>query len=461
MNLRYILLIVLSLCSSLLLARVDIQLPDTKADFSKLEKDASKGNPVSQYKIGYCYVYGIDGICKSDQNKAKKWFTKSADNDNPDACRMLYKMDIVKYSGYGDKAIRIYKEMGTGYAYYCLADIYSYNRNESKSWLKASMNNGYLQAQKDLLNIFKNELTADDFDTWCIKIKDIQGVNVDTSVNLAEQNNSDNQHVVNYDNEIDYYAPRNQENNDNTLALIIGNEHYRDVADVPYAVNDARIFAKYCNLTFGIPEKNVIYLQDATFTDIKKAVKNMEKKVSAKHGEAKVIFYYAGHGIPDIKTNKAYMLPVDADELDVEYCYGVDQMIDDFAKMNSASTICFLDACFCGDTRNNQMLAQDGTRSVKRNVSKSSPKGNLVIFCSASGDETAWPIKEKGHGLFTYYLLKRIQESRGDISLGDLGKYVIDNVVNESTYNDKMRTQTPTINPSSSLISKWKDIRFR
>ena len=49
-----------------------------------------------------------------------------------------------------------------------------------------------------------------------------------------------------------------------TYALVIGNEHYRFVADVPYAQNDAAIFAEYCKKTLGVPAENIHLCKDAT-----------------------------------------------------------------------------------------------------------------------------------------------------------------------------------------------------
>ena len=75
------------------------------------------------------------------------------------------------------------------------------------------------------------------------------------------------------------------------------------------------------------------------------------------------------------------------------------------------------------------------------------------------GDETAYPYKEKGHGMFTYFLLKKLQESNGDASLGEIADYVIENVRKQSIVtNGKM--QTPTLIPSSQS-SDWRKWKLR
>ena len=74
-------------------------------------------------------------------------------------------------------------------------------------------------------------------------------------------------------------------------------------------------------------------------------------------------------------------------------------------------------------------------------------------------NETAFPYKEKGHGMFTYYLLKKLQESKGDVSLGEIVDYVIENVRKQSIVtNGKM--QTPMVIPSS-LTNDWRNWKLR
>ena len=99
------------------------------------------------------------------------------------------------------------------------------------------------------------------------------------------------------------------------------------------------------------------------------------------------------------------------------------------------------------------MLAS--ARGVTIKAKSASPKGNMVVLSAAQGDETAYPYQEKGHGLFSYYLLKRLQESKGESTLAELADYVKEQVVKKSlVVNGKQ--QTPTIIPSLSLGDSWR-----
>ena len=64
-------------------------------------------------------------------------------------------------------------------------------------------------------------------------------------------------------------------------------------------------------------------------------------------------------------------------------------------------------------------------------------------------------MKEKGHGLFTYFLLKKLQETKGQITLGELVEYVTKQVKRQSVVINNKK-QTPTVIPSAAMVDKWK-----
>ena len=67
---------------------------------------------------------------------------------------------------------------------------------------------------------------------------------------------------------------------------------------------------------------------------------------------------------------------------------------------------------------------------------------------------------EKGHGLFTYFLLKKLQETEGNVSYEDLAKYIKDNVKKEAfLINEK--PQTPIIATSESSSDIWKKMSLK
>ena len=259
--------------------------------------------------------------------------------------------------------------------------------------------------------------------------------------------------------ELDTNIPlRKVPNQDNVYCVIIANENYRDVSEVEYANNDGHIFMEYCKKTLGIPENHIRSFFDATYTDMKRALSWMENIASVTDGKAKMIFYYAGHGLPNDKDQSAYLIPADGFPNDITTCFKLSDIYDRLAKLNVQNVTVLLDACFSGVNRG-EGKALVASRGVAIKTKKESLSGNLVIMSAASDDETAFSYKSKKHGMFTYYLLKKLRESKGDLSLGEMYDFIYANVRKSAMLeNDKM--QTPSVNVSPLMKDKWKSLRF-
>ena len=126
--------------------------------------------------------------------------------------------------------------------------------------------------------------------------------------------------------------------------------------------------------------------------------------------------------------------------------------------MNAAHVTVFIDACFSGSQRGEGMLAS--ARGVVITPRKETPAGNMVVFSAAQGDETAYPYKEKGHGLFTYYLLKKLRDTKGDCTLQELGDYIQTNVKRQSIVVNR-KSQTPSVSASQQLATSWTTMKLR
>lgn len=261
--------------------------------------------------------------------------------------------------------------------------------------------------------------------------------------------------------DVDINIPETDYANSNAFALIIANENYQNgdyVGNVPFANNDGEIFKDYCIKVLGVPEKQVKLYKDATLNGFKDGVKWLSRNATAWDGEAKLMVYYAGHGVPDVKTNQAYMLPVDASPIEIDQMYGLEKLYDELGKMPAKSVAVFLDACFSGTKRNGQMLVE-GTRSVVVDVEDEELKGNIVVFSATDGAQTAHPFREKKHGLFTYYLLKNLKDSNGNLTYDELFANIKRGVMREASLNSF--DQTPTVNMPSELEISWKEYKLK
>ena len=258
--------------------------------------------------------------------------------------------------------------------------------------------------------------------------------------------------------DVDVDIPVNATDNDKTFAVIISNENYQNEKKVDFANNDGWMFKEYCQKTLGIPAKNIHYRADATYNNIKHELNWIRQVAEAYNNEAKVIFYFAGHGVPDEYSKEAYLLPVDAISSDVSTGMSLNTLYKSLGDMSANKVFVFLDACFSGALRGNGMLASARGVAIKSKADE--PQGNMVVFSAATGQETAYPYKTKNHGMFTYFMLKKLKESKGDMTLDELSEYVITNVKQQSiVVNGK--SQTPTVSTSVSLSEGWKELKLK
>ena len=281
---------------------------------------------------------------------------------------------------------------------------------------------------------------------------------------LAANTNNANKQTIQQQNvklgtsDVDENIPENPTTNNKTFAVVIANQNYTNVAGVPLALNDGLAFSKYCEKTLGMPAENVRYYADASYGTMLRAIRDIKNIASAFNGDINIVFYYAGHGIPNEATKDAYLLPTDADGTQTEGCYSLNKLYTELGSTKAKEIVVFLDACFSGSKREEGMLAS--ARGVALKAKQEDPRGNMVVFSAASGDETAFPYSAKGHGLFTYYLLKKLQESKGDVNLGELNDYISENVKQQSVVINR-KVQTPTATPSTWIATGWKEMTLK
>lgn len=259
--------------------------------------------------------------------------------------------------------------------------------------------------------------------------------------------------------DVDENIPEAASANNNSFAVVIANENYQYVPAVPMAGNDGKTFAKYCSQTLGIPESNVRYYPDATLGSMINAMQDIRNIADAYSGDIRIVFYFAGHGLPDEATKDAYLLPVDADGKQLAVCYSLRKLYGELSSLKAKNVVVFLDACFSGTTSQGGSLMASA-RGVAIKPNDEAPQGNMVVFSAASGTETAYPYEEKKHGMFTYYLLKKLQESQGNATLKELADYITKNVKEKSVVVNR-KPQTPSVAPSASVATTWQNIKLQ
>ncbi|MDA3867880.1 MAG: caspase family protein [Salinivirgaceae bacterium] len=247
------------------------------------------------------------------------------------------------------------------------------------------------------------------------------------------------------------------------FALIIGNEDYatkqnglRSEVNVDYARNDAYAFKLYAEKVLGVTDSRMTFLTDATSGEMRQATNKFLLLMEKTKGKGTFYFYYAGHGLPHEKTKEPYLIPSDMNGKNLNGAIALNNFYEEMAKHKTKKTVVFIDACFSGGARNTPLVAARGVKIVPR---KTKLKGSMVAFTASNEDQSSLPYHEKKHGMFTYFLLKKLKETEGNATLKEVTDYVKEQVDIESILiNDK--EQTPFVGVSPSLGNSWHNWTF-
>ena len=428
--------------------------PDYTEAVNWYQKAAEQGHSSAQYNLGLMYYEG-KGITQSF-TEALKWFRKAARRGKVGAQN---KLGVMYEKGQGvdqdyKEAVRWYRkaaEQDNVYAMRNIGKLYEkgqgvpQNYQTAKEWYQkaVNINSNYIDAQNCLARVEK--MMAEQ----------------DNTIAQNDDNQQQKQNITIEMPDVDKNIPHATTKNPNLLAVIIGNEKYSKLPDVPFAENDAKMFKEYCEKTLGAKEKNIRYLPNAGYVDIRDAVNWLKEGANSYSGEACVIFYYAGHGLPDPNTGSQYLLPADVDGKYLDLTVSLQKLYDDLGKMPARSVTVFLDACFSGTNRDNNMVAANsGARLAFTKSKTGTPTGKTVIFSATQDDQTAHPYKDRKHGFFTYFLLKKLQESKGNATLGEIADYVTKNV-KRAVFDEIQFSQTPSVKPSGNFANDWRNIRLK
>ncbi|MEO1459437.1 MAG: caspase family protein [Pseudomonadota bacterium] len=166
------------------------------------------------------------------------------------------------------------------------------------------------------------------------------------------------------------------------LALVIGNDTYREVMPLRKAVSDAEAMAARLEET-GFAVTTVI---DATRRETNRALQRFAADV--RPGDV-VLLFYAGHGVEIGGQN--YLLPVDIpnpepgqEDFVRAESVALRDMLDQLRATPARVVLAFIDAC-----RDNP-LKRPGTRSIGASVGLgriAAPEGSFVVFSAGAGQE--------------------------------------------------------------------------
>lgn len=189
------------------------------------------------------------------------------------------------------------------------------------------------------------------------------------------------------------------------LALVIGNNGYRQIRKLENAKADAEAMAAALRRV-GF---EVTLRTDADRDTLKAAVRNFKASIS---GGDEVVVYYAGHGIE--RGGQNYLLPVDvaADaSTDVlkDDALPLQRVLGDLEEKKARFALAIIDAC-----RNDPMKNKSGRSGGDAGLAPTTAaSGQMVIYAAGSGQKALDRLDDSDrdpNGVFTRILLKEMQK---------------------------------------------------
>lgn len=283
-----------------------------------------------------------------------------------------------------------------------------------------------------------------------IQVEDLNGNISEQVVTIIREEYISDQNFADVD-----IPPKTGMNKPNALAVVVGIENYQYVPDATYAYNDAEVFREYLAQTLGFKKQRIKLVTNskATQAELNKLLgPNGWLSRNIVSGKSDVVFYFSGHGISNLKNQTNNILPFDVDP---NYSVGLSlkNLYQNLASFEAKSVTVFLDACFTGQTRDAKMLIPDA-RPMLIPAKEIKLSQNINILSAASSSQISGALKEKEHGLFTYYLLKGMSgdaDTNNDkkITLNELSEFVKRNVKQQAAIVG--REQIPSLNNNSNL----------
>lgn len=194
--------------------------------------------------------------------------------------------------------------------------------------------------------------------------------------------------------------------------FVVAVENYENADRVLYAKNSAELVVAAFQKKFGISARNTYALIDdkATAGAFKDKLATMLANV--REGDT-VYFYYSGHGIPDQRSDEAYILPRDkmvgfvANE---EYLR-LSRIYSQLAASKAGQVYAFVDSCFSGKTDNVSNF-KGVAPGIFRSHGVVVDSKKMVVMTAGKHNQFSNAYVERGHRMFSYFLLKALLKPR-------------------------------------------------
>jgi hypothetical protein len=194
------------------------------------------------------------------------------------------------------------------------------------------------------------------------------------------------------------------------IAVVIGINSYDGYwRPLKNAVNDAEGFANILRDEYQFDEVHTLLDGQATRRNI---IQKFEWLADKTTKDDNVLIFYAGHGQFNKGLNKGYWVPVDANSNSVADYISNNDVKTFMGGIPSKHTLLITDACFAGD-----IFRGSKTESIKFDPNnmekyyKEVYRKQSRLALTSGGVEEVSDAGKDDHSIFTYYLIKALQEN--------------------------------------------------
>lgn len=220
-----------------------------------------------------------------------------------------------------------------------------------------------------------------------------------------------------------YRASPTMPEDENAIAVIIGNSTYDNLPAARTARNDAGAMYFFLTEHLGFRQDQVIDLRNAARADLERVFgpepgsDGELKRLVRARPNAKVFVYYSGHGAVNASQDETYLLPVDAEPYREERRgYPLSTLYANLAGVGADQVVVLLESSFGRDHGN--YILPPNIPETQRSALPAQPQAPLTVLVSADRGQRALIDPEYDVGLFTRYLIEGLA---GNADLAPVG----------------------------------------
>jgi len=191
-------------------------------------------------------------------------------------------------------------------------------------------------------------------------------------------------------------------------ALIVGNNNYHYLPKLETARNDAKSLDKILSEKYGFETE---VLLDAKRDEILERLNKIRKRLEQRDS---FLFYYAGHGVFDKSSGKAYWLPVDAKSDDDTKWIIAERITSNIKRFSSNHVLIVADSCYSG-TMTRSLRTGFEPRGVRDKYLKKMLNKPSRTLIASGGNEPVTDIGGEGHSVFAQVFLNALNSVEDEV----------------------------------------------